>query len=329
MSFTIFGMEESPYSVKVRSYFRYKQIPHDWKQRNEDQETYVKLARLPLIPLVVKLDGSAIQDSTPIIEAMEQAYPSPSIHPDDPVCAFASTLLEEFGDEWGNKWMFHFRWRREIDQMACGRRIAQSSNPFANEEELQAMTKQVMSRMVDRVWFVGSNDQTAPQIEKSLADTLDLLEPHLADRPYLFGGRPSFGDFGMWGQIYNADRDPTPSRLVREHPNVHRWIRRMLSPIGEGEFQSWDDVKATLIPLLKTQVGALFLPWSEANSKAIAESAEEFSVDLGQGQDWTQKPQKYHARSLAALKTKFESVTDNPDVRAMLNETGCLNVLSA
>ena len=25
-------------------------------------------------------------------------------------------MLEEFGDEWGNKWMFHYRWAREIDQ---------------------------------------------------------------------------------------------------------------------------------------------------------------------------------------------------------------------
>jgi len=26
----IFGAELSPYSVKVRSYFRYKRIPHEW-----------------------------------------------------------------------------------------------------------------------------------------------------------------------------------------------------------------------------------------------------------------------------------------------------------
>lgn len=28
--FRIFGAELSPYSVKVRSYFRFKQIPHEW-----------------------------------------------------------------------------------------------------------------------------------------------------------------------------------------------------------------------------------------------------------------------------------------------------------
>ena len=29
----VIGAENSPYSVKVRSYFRYKQIPHEWLSR--------------------------------------------------------------------------------------------------------------------------------------------------------------------------------------------------------------------------------------------------------------------------------------------------------
>ncbi len=32
--YRIFGAEMSPYSVKVRSYFRYKGIPHQWILRN-------------------------------------------------------------------------------------------------------------------------------------------------------------------------------------------------------------------------------------------------------------------------------------------------------
>ena len=328
MTYKVFGIEESPYSVKVRSYFRYKEIPHDWVLRNEDSETYTQHARLPLIPLVVKPDGDAIQDSTPIIEAMEAAFPVPSIHPPETVTAFASCLLEEFGDEWGNKWMFHFRWRREIDQLACGRRLAEWSNPFASDDELSAITKQIQTRMVDRVWFVGSSDQTAEQIEQSLADALDQLETHLNSRPYLFGARPSFGDFGMWGQIYNANRDPTPAKLVRAHPNVHAWTRRMLSPINEGEFESWDAVKDTLIPLIRDQIGSLFLPWSVANSKAIADSSETFQVELA-GKTWAQRPQKYHARSLAALREKFAAVSDDPAVRELAETTGCLPYLDA
>lgn len=328
MPYTVFGLEESPYSVKVRSYFRYKGIPHDWVFRNEDTQTYSQHARLPLIPLVVKPEGGAIQDSTPIIEAMEADFPEPSIHPPETAAAFASCLLEEFGDEWGNKWMFHFRWRREIDQLACGRRLAAWSNPSASDEELRAITKQIQARMVDRVWFVGSSDQTAEQIEQSLADALDQLENHLSSRAYLFGARPSFGDFGMWGQIYNANRDPTPAKLVRAHPNVHAWTRRMLAPLNEGEFEPWEAVKDTLIPLIRDQIGSLFLPWSVANSQAIADGAETFEVELA-GKAWSQKPQKYHARSLAALREKFHAVSGDPGVRELTELTGCLPYLEA
>ena len=328
MAYTVFGLEELPYSVKVRSYFRYKGIPHDWVFRNEDSETYTQHARLPLIPLVVKPEGGAIQDSTPIIEAMEADFPEPSVHPPETAAAFASCLLEEFGDEWGNKWMFHFRWRREIDQLACGRRLAEWSNPSASDEEIRAITKQIQARMVDRVWFVGSSDQTADQIEQSLADALDQLENHLSSRPYLFGARPSFGDFGMWGQIYNANRDPTPAKLVRAHPNVHAWTRRMLAPLNEGEFEPWAAVKDTLIPLIRDQIGSLFLPWSVANSQAIAEGAETFEVELA-GKIWGQKPQKYHARSLAALREKFHAVSGDPSARELAETTGCLPYLEA
>ena len=84
--YRIFGAEMSPYSVKVRSYFRYKAIPHQWILRNAaSQAEYEKHAKMPIIPLVVTPEGTGIQDSTPIIDAIEKLYPEPSIHPDDPV----------------------------------------------------------------------------------------------------------------------------------------------------------------------------------------------------------------------------------------------------
>src|ERR1700756_5779614 len=163
--YRIFGAEMSPYSVKVRSYFRYKAIPHQWILRNaESQAEYSKHAKLPIVPLVVTPQGAGIQDSTPIIDKMEMLFPQPSIHPEG-VAGFISELIEEFGDEWGNKWMFHYRWTREVDQICSAGRIARMRAPRANEAEHDMLTMQVRTRMADRVWFVGSNAETAPQIE--------------------------------------------------------------------------------------------------------------------------------------------------------------------
>jgi len=324
-NYRIIGAEMSPYSVKVRSYFRYKAIPHQWVLRSAaSQAEFEKYARMPIIPLVVTPEGTGIQDSTPIIEAMEKLYPVPSIHPDHAVAGFISALIEEFGDEWGNKWMFHYRWAREVDQISSAGRLARMRAPNASEQEHEVLAAKIRTRMVDRVWFVGSNPVTAPQIEASFLDMLALLERHLSTRPYLFGGRPAFGDFGLWGQIYEMWTDPTAGALIGGGaPHVLDWVHRMLWPKAEGIFETWPALAPTLMPILTTQVGQQFMPWTCANEKAVAEQREEFSVTLAD-KLWTQKPQKYHARSLGMLRAKYAAVADKAALDPVLEAAGCL-----
>src|SRR5262249_38031360 len=323
--YRIYGAEMSPYSVKVRSYFRYKSIPHRWIVRNAETEAdYQKYAKIQIVPLVVTSDDTALQDSTPIIEHIEALYPETSIHPPDAIAAFVSALLEEFGDEWGNKWMFHYRWAREVDQLSSAGRLARAMMPTADEERHAEMVAMVRARMVDRVWFVGSNEQNARQIEDSFREAVEQLDAHLADRPYLFGARPAFGGCALWGQLYEAWTEPTPGALIegRRH-HVLAWVQRMLWPRAEGEFEVWSRLESTLMPLLQRQVGRLFMPWAVANAAAIAAGREEFSVELD-GRTWTQKPQKYHAKSLRALREKYAAVPDKGALDAVLDRAGCL-----
>ena len=108
--------------------------------------------------------------------------------------------------------------------------------------------------------------------------------------------------------------------------NVVAWIDRMLNPENLGEFEDWTALEPTLVPVLRDQVAAVFLPWSVANAQAIADGADEFDVML-KGQRWTQKPQKYHARSLGVLKSKYAAASDDPDLDAVLAATGCKEFL--
>jgi glutathione S-transferase len=293
------------------------------------QAEYEKHAKMPIIPLVVTPDGAGMQDSTPIIDAVEKRHPEPSIHPTDPVAQFISALVEEFGDEWGNKWMFHYRWARDVDQISSAGRIARMRGPQASEQEHAAFAAQVRARMVDRVWFVGSNATTAPQIEAGFLETLRLLDHHLSQRPYLFGGRPALGDFGLWGQLYEMWTDPTAGALIGGGaPHVLDWVHRMLWPRAEGEFEAWPTLAPTLMPILTEQVGRKFMPWTLANEKALAEGKEEFSVSLGD-EVWSQKPQKYHARSLGMLRARYAGIADKTALDPVLEAVGCLAGLRA
>lgn len=327
--YQLYGYELSPYSIKVRSYMRYKGFPHQWIVRSLDKmEDFKKLAKIPIVPLVVTPENQVLQDSTPIIEALEAQQEGNSVTPDDHTLAFISYLLEEFGDEWGNKPMFHYRWYRETDQESAALRLAKEQlGPNAEEEALTSFQDNMKQRMIDRLWFVGSSDITADYIEKRFIDLLEDLEVHLQNRSYLMGERPCFGDFGLFAQLYECYTDPTPGTIIKErYPATTHWIERMLHPEANGDFERWSSLSDTLFPIIKNHIGQYFLPWSMANAKAIMENREEFSVQLDDF-EFQQKPQKYHAKSLAKLRDRYQSYRDENELNQLLDATGCLTFL--
>ncbi len=325
--YKIFGSEMSPYSIKVRSYFRYKQIPHQWIARTPaTEEEYKKYARLPIVPTVATPEGEGMQDSTPIIEAMEAKYPDPTIHPANEL-AFLSALVEEFGDEWGNKLMFHFRWWDELDKQASAQTLARLMQPHGSKEDVSNIAKMVLARMSGRGHFVGSSAETAPLIETYFFELIDILELHLATRKYLFGARPSFGDFGLAAQLYECAIDPTCGGILRARgANILDWCQRMNEPRNDGPFENWSTLAPTLRPLLD-YIGRYFLPWTVANAKALQAGEQTFSVDLA-GKAYVQQPQKYHAKSLAALREKYRVVSGNAALNEILVASDCSRYLS-
>ena len=326
--YRLFGNELSPYSVKVRSYLRYKRIPHEWVVRTPAvEEEFSRYATLPLVPLLVTPDGRGIQDSTPIIEQLEALFPEPSIHHPDPAAAFISALIEEYADEWGNKPMFHYRWFYAADQDSAGERLARSMMPDVSEEQLPNGVAMIKQRMIPRLAFVGSTPATKQPIEDSYRRQLAILDRHLATRTYLFGECPAFADFGLYAQLYQLSTDPTPGALMRASgTNVAKWIQEMLGPRAEGTFEPWAALAPTLMPLLTEEVAGVFLPWSAANAAALAAGQKEFAVELD-GTPFTQETQKYHAKSLAALRARYAAVEDKSTLDPILEESGCLRWL--
>jgi glutathione S-transferase len=319
--FRLYGAELSPYSVKLRSYLRYKGVPFEWLQRSDARQAeFTRYAKQPLVPVLVDADNIALQDSTPIIEKLEQEFPAPSITPEDEALAFVAALLEDYADEWLNKAMFHYRWSYPEDQESAARRIVEML--YEGAEAPEGIEESVRMRMVGRLHHVGSSPETAPVIEGSFARAIVLLDKLVWSRPYLFGERPSLADFGLAGQLKQLLSDPTPSAMIKaQAPNLAGWIARMDAPAAVGEFATFETVRADLVELLREELAGAYLPWAAANAQAVDDDASGVSVEIA-GRTFAQKPQRYAAKAYAELKRKRARV-DGEALAALMLETGC------
>jgi hypothetical protein len=80
--------------------------------------------------------------------------------------------------------------------------------------------------------------------------------------------------------------------------------------------------------VLTREVAAVFLPWTLANAAALQSGADTLSVEL-EGRTFSQGPQKYHARSLQALREKYKATTNRAELDQILRSTGCLGAIAA
>lgn len=324
------GLEPSPYTVKVRSFLEFKNIPYEWVSRSRKVEKeFQEHAKVQLIPLLFFPSGETMQDSTPIIERLDKDYPDPAIHPGDETLWFLSCLFEEFGDEWCNKLMFFQRWFYKADAEATGKRLAnellqgQWYAPIARPFFARFMVR----RMVPRLVYSGGNETNIPQLKQSFIDLSAMLDRHFQNRPYLLGGRPSFGDFGLWCNFYQAWTDPTAkAHLEANTPAFVAYIKRMVSPSVEGDFEQLDALAPTLKPILEQEIATRFLPWMEANHRAFHAGEKETRLTMN-GQLFQQKTFKYQAVTLDELRRKFSTVSHSQTLTDLPKETGCLSFL--
>lgn len=326
--FRLFGAEFSAYSLKVRSYLRYKGLAFDWLERSAARlEEFNGFAKKPMAPVLVDADDQVTQDSTAIIAVLEAEFPEPSIAPEAPALAVLSALIEDYADEWLNKALVHYRWSYEPDSEAAAKRIAELVFPEAEApEDIQAS---IRSRMGARLHHVGATPDNAALIEGSFAQLLELLEAHLASRPYLFGARPALADFALAAQLGQLASDPTPGAVLRANaPRVAEWIARMDAPKAEGEFEGFEALRPTLLALVHAEIAGAYLPWMTANAEAVREDKAHVSVDLAGG-TFSQKPQRFAAKSFAAIEKLCAEHQEDEALKAFLEEAGAGALLQA
>jgi hypothetical protein len=178
--------------------------------------------------------------------------------------------------------------------------------------------------------MVGCTEENRPIIEESYFRLLDILNPHVSQGPYLFGSRPSLGDFGLFGQLAILATDPTPAAEMRRRAaDVFLWLLRLDDASGvEG---AWIGANAPLpkavVELLRLAAD-VYLPFLAANNEAFAHGDKEVVLKL-LGQRYSQAPFRYQAKCYDGLRKKFATLPAEARARIepTLKETGCLKWL--
>ncbi len=325
--YIIHGGLGSPYSMKMRAIFRYRRLPHIWKQVTMADRSIFANVKAPVIPIIEFPDGSWHNDSTPMIFALESLHRERSIVPDDAGQAFLAYLLEDMADEWGTKAMFHFRWFRERDQRQMSEWLSFDRLQGQGLDAIRTSAKAFRDRQVGRMALVGCTPQNAPIIEESARQILALIESHVTEEKYLFGSRPSLADFGWMGQLSQLATDPTPSERMRQTaPFTFRWLMNLDDASGvEG---AWRDPAAPLSPALAgllKMAGDIYFPFLLANAHAFERGEKTFTVNL-LGQAYSQGAFRYQQRCLWDLREAYKKLDDatRKDTEPMLAAAGCI-----
>lgn len=263
--YTLYGMAASLYTGKVRAYMRRNHVEfRDEKAGGEHFNTVVtKEVGRWIIPVIETPDGEYVQDGTDILDYFEsRGFSKQSIYPEDPKLKVVAHLFELYGGEGMLRAAMHYRWNFDETNLNFLQTTFEDVLPNnLSAEERELVFLHASGRMRKAAVAFGVTPETYETIETSYSTFLSLYETHLESRPFLFGGYPTVGDYGLFSPLYaHLGRDPKPLQLMQlTAPRVYRWTERMNAPetvhdeaalkSGPGLF-SFDAIPETLKSLM-------------------------------------------------------------------------------
>ena len=334
----LMGAPGSPYTRKMLAYLRYRHISYEFMIGDQSARLGLPKPKVELLPTfyLPNEDGEieAVVDSTPLIRRFEQAFSGREAIPGNPVLAFLNYLIEDYADEWLTKSMFHYRWYYEADTHKAGRILPLWRGLQMDEAQHEKFSAFVANRQISRLHVVGSNDVTAPVIEDSYRRFLGIMNDLIARQTFVFGGRPSSADFGLYAQLTQlAKFDPTPMSIcLHEAPRVYAWTDVVDDLSGHTcDADGWIPpaaVSDVLGPLL-AEIGRVYAPALLANANALRAGDQQMATTID-GKRWEQPTFPYQARCLDWIQQEYQKLagTDRAQVDQILSGSGCEALLA-
>ena len=275
---TLYGAPSSFYTGRARSYLikaglAYREIPPNTLHYRDN--VLPKAGGRRGIPTLETETGEVIRDGAAIIDHYE-AKNGHRFSPTTPKQRVLSRLLDVIGAEGLLRPGMHYRFN--FPEQNDDWLVFNFGSGIPSFLDRAALTKMAMARARNMCQLWGAVPEAFKIIEELYLELLEHLNAHFSDQPYLLGGKPSIGDFGMIAPFYgHLGRDPKPLSLMQEKATrLFRWVERMNRPEPDvGEFDVKDEaylendhIPDTLIAVLK-HLAVDFVPETKAAADHI------------------------------------------------------------
>lgn len=250
---TFYAWPSSPYSAKVRAFFRYRHIEFDEVTPSVvtfKRHLIPKVGRM-VIPVVITDAGEVLQDSDDIIQALDDPAAAP-IHLADPILETANRLLSLLADEWMVMSAMRYRWQRADNYPFIVQDFGRCIAPWFPLPLQRLAGKQVAKRMQAHLRRLGIVGDMGKAIDQWTESYLQAFNAVLADQPYILGSTPVHADFALYGPIYaHLYRDPASQEVVTACPHVVAWLERLSA--GATALGNDTSLHNALLPVLNDQ----------------------------------------------------------------------------
>lgn len=228
------------------------------------------------MPTIELSDGRVIRDSSAIIDHFENEFDS-QFTPSSPKQKAMSLLFNVIGSDGLLRPAVHFRWRFPENLPL----VLSHFEELTPKDALKRFTVAGrVEQMQDACIKLGVTTDRIEFVESIYVRFLRKLNAHFELFPYLFGGKPSIGDFGLMGPMYaHLSRDIKPLTLMHEHGiHVLRWVERMnrsdpsfsAAHAPEENYLDNDEIPDTLLEILR-HMAIDFVPETKATCDGLNE----------------------------------------------------------
>ena len=222
----IYQFEASPFCDKVRRVCRYKNLPFVVQEVSLlGAGKYSSARKLP----VIDHEGTRVEDSTQIVQYLDDKYPTPSLYPDNPAQLALCNVLEDWADEslYYYDIALHFSFPENAKRRA-GHLLKHEKRWF---RALVGPLVPTILRKAGEAQGTGrrSRDVILSDIDRHIGSVATLL----GNQDFLLPSGLSAADISVFVELDAIKVAELGAEIIARYPAVVEWMARVEALTGE------------------------------------------------------------------------------------------------